>query len=485
MNKKYCTGFINGSLCAAIVLGGSVIGIYSSIQEECFALIILMAITITALLYVMVSALIIKRSNESVVRQNSLLSEQVRILIRSVGCIQTQYQSAEKINKAKSKFLNRVSHDLRTPMNAIVGYSMLMEQMSDEPQKVKYYTDRIILSGHALTELINDVLDMGSIEAGKVKLVKNNFSLKSVFEEVNAAVIPQSRNCGQNFNFYMNNETGVDMIVGDKQRLCQVLRNLLSNAVKYTPEGGTVDLIVNVIRTSDESVHMLCQIKDTGCGMSREFIETLFDPFEREENEMDMRYPGTGLGMCIAKSFVDLMQGTITVESKPGTGSLITVNLPLTPADGEMGGPWQVLDDKELLKGLRILAAEDNESNAEILYEVLTAMGAECVVTGDGQEAVEAFEASDTDAFDIILLDIQMPVMNGYQAAAAIRKSKHPAAKDIAIVAMTADAFEEDVQRAFVCGMNAHVAKPLDLKRFIDTVESLNICKKEDLTDKR
>ena len=478
------TGFTAGclySIYRRMARAGERFAVYADLYDSALGrglfVSVVLGIVVTILLCTAMNRAVLRYRIYDVAEQNEKLVERIRCMSCAIERVQNAYKSAEKTNKAKSKFMSRMSHDLRTPMNAIVGYSMLMEQSADEPGKVGYYTEKIILSSRALMELINDVLDMSSIEAGNVKLVRNNFSLDSAFEEVNAAIRPQSRSRGLNFNFYMNNETGVDMIVGDKQRLCQILRNLLSNAVKYTPEGGTVDLIVNVLNTNREEIHMLCQIKDTGCGISPQFLERIFEPFEREGAGENACSSGTGLGMPIAKSFVELMNGSIKVESKPGAGTLVTVKLPLIPVVEKEMGPGQVIDNEERLKGIRFLAAEDNESNAEILYEVLTAMGAECVVTGDGQEVVEVFEASAPDDFDIILLDIQMPVMNGYQAAAAIRKSKHPAARDIAIVAMTADAFEEDVQRAFVCGMNGHVAKPLDLLRFINTVESLNVRK--------
>lgn len=437
--------------------------------------IIIIGIIVTAVVLMVFNRVLAKSAGEDLADRNKELVEQVNVMTEALEFLQDAYQMTEKTNKAKSKFMNRMSHDLRTPMNAIVGYSLLMEHAADEPEKVNYYAKKITLSSQTLMELINDVLDMSSIESGNVKLVESEFSLRSAIEEVNAAVRPQIRNKNQKFNFYMTNETDKDLIVGDKQRLCQILRNILSNAVKYTPDGGSVDLIVNVISTGGSDIHMLCQIKDNGCGMSEEFADRLFEPFEREENELNTRIPGTGLGMCIAKSFVELMNGNVTVESKRDTGTLVTIRIPLTPVAEKQCEISQMFDNAELLKGLKFLAAEDNESNAEILCEVLSALGAECVITKDGKEAVEVFEASEADEFDIVLLDIQMPVMNGYQAATAIRKCRHPRAKDVAIAAMTADAFEEDVQKAFVSGMNAHVAKPLDLQAFLNTVESLNI----------
>lgn len=413
-------------------------------------------------------------------KKNVCIKRAAAELKNNVLQLQYEYYMKERANKAKSKFMNRMSHDLRTPMNAIIGYSLLLDRCSDDPDKVAYYANKIKISGQTLMELINDVLDMSSIESGNVRLVNNEFSIISALEEVKSAIRPQTKEKNQSFNFYITNSSDKDRIIGDKQRFCQILRNLLSNATKYTPEGGTVDMIVNIIETKGDELQFLCQIKDTGCGMSEDFVERVFHPFEREDNAQNDNIQGTGLGMSIAKSFVELMNGQITVESKLNVGTLATVRIPLIPAREDIRTIKQMFRNQEVIKGLRFLAAEDNESNAEILQEVLSAMGAECVVTGNGQEVVETFEASGADDFDIILMDIQMPIMNGYQATAALRKCSHPRAEDIIVLAMTADAFEEDVQKAFVSGMNGHVAKPLDLQAFINTVAQLDLPKKKE-----
>lgn len=404
-----------------------------------------------------------------------MVREQLKEIKISVGKLQDAYTSSEKTYKAKSRFMNRMSHDLRTPMNAVMGYSALMERSAHDPEKVIHYAQRIHVAGQTLLELINDALDMSCIESGNLKLVEHEFSLKSAFEEVITAVKPQIEAKKQVLKLYVSNNTDKDLITGDKQRFCQVPRNLLSNAIKYTEEGGRVELTVSVIETGIHRMQITYKVKDNGCGMSEEFLNRLFQPFEREENELNTSIPGTGLGMCIAKSFVELMHGSISVESKLGTGTEVTVILPLTPvvkADKQFS---IALSDSNELQGMHFLAAEDNESNAEILKEVLTAMGAECTLTDNGQAAVAAFEKSVPGTYDAILMDIQMPVMNGYQAANEIRNCSHPDSEKIAIIAMTADAFEEDVQKAFVSGMNAHVAKPLNLHSFIGTIKTLGL----------
>jgi CheY-like chemotaxis protein len=266
-----------------------------------------------------------------------------------------------------------------------------------------------------------------------------------------------------------------ELIIGDKQRFCQILRNILSNAVKYTGNGGSVDLTANIIETGPEELQLTYVVKDNGCGMSDEFAERLFQPFQREENELNTSTPGTGLGMCIACSFAELMNGSITVESKLGTGTSVMVKLPLKAVIKNDDSNHIVLNSSNELHGLHFLAAEDNESNAEILKEVLAAMGAECTMTENGQAAVDVFLKSAPGTYDAVLMDIQMPVMDGYKAAKAIRSCKHPDAEEVVIIAMTADAFEEDVQRAFVSGMNAHVAKPLNIQSFIGTIKTLGL----------
>jgi signal transduction histidine kinase/CheY-like chemotaxis protein len=401
--------------------------------------------------------------------------EAAGVLRDNVQQLQEEFWIKERANKAKSQFLNRMSHDLRTPMNAIMGYSMLLEQNSGNTQKVEYYARKINMSGHSLLEMINDVLDASSLESGQVKLINSEFSITEALEDVKAAVKPQMDNKNQQFGFYVTDSAGIDRVLADRHRLCQVLRNLLSNATKYTPEGGTIDMIVNLIGTKPGELQFLCQIKDTGCGMSSDFMDRMFQPFEREENRTSDNVQGTGLGLGIARSFTELMDGELQVESQLEKGTLVTVRLPLVSAEETALVLQNLHHNRNVMEGLSFLVAEDNESNAEILAEVLAGMGAECVIKGDGQAVVEAFEQSAPGDYDVILMDIQMPVMNGYQATAALRKCKHPQATDIPVIAMTADAFEEDVQHAFASGMNGHVAKPLNVQAFVNTIAELDL----------
>lgn len=413
---------------------------------------------------------IIRKANRDMENRKESIAEQKQELRDTVDKMQDAVHRAESASAAKSQFLNHMSHDIRTPMNAIIGYSSLLEEQCDDADRVRDYANKIMLSSRILLGLIDNVLDMSRIESGNVKLTYNTFCMTDVMEAITAVIKPQSDSKGQTLNIVVKNEVNKDCFVGDKQRVCQVLLNLLSNAVKYTQEGGHIDFITT-IKDGGMLANMEFLVQDNGCGMSEEFQEHIFEPFEREDNPEIRNVQGTGLGMSIAKNFVELMGGTIKVSSKKNQGSLFTVHLAL-----EIAAEEKTEEDQQLcflegpLQGLNFLAAEDNELNGEILTEMLAVKGATCRIVPNGQAAVEAFEASEHDEYDFILMDVQMPVLNGYEATRAIRNCNHPRAKDIAIIAMTADAFEEDVQLAFESGMNAHIAKPIDMEAFINAV---------------
>lgn len=387
--------------------------------------------------------------------------------------MQYEYAEAEKTHIARTRFMTRMSHELRTPMNAILGYAMLIERFSDNPEKVTRYARRIFVSGQMLLEMINDALDIRCIEKGNIKLIENEFSLMTTLDEVVTAVKPLLEAKNQSFKVYVSNAPDIDWITGDKQKLSQIFRNILSNASKYTPEKGKVEMIADITKQGTQDLNMIWQVNDNGCGMTGEFLENVFKPFEREENDMNTSVPGTGLGLCIARSFTELMGGNLSICSEPGRGTRVTIAVPLKISGNHEKSITDGLCEGTALSGLKFLAAEDNKSNAEIICEVLIEMGASCTVAQHGQAAVELFEKSLPGQFDIILMDVQMPVMNGYQAASAIRQSSHPDAEKIKIIAMTADAFDEDVQQAFASGMDAHVAKPFNIEALINTVAAL------------
>ena len=518
-------------------------------------------------------------------------------------------QVAKSANEAKSNFLANMSHDIRTPMNAIVGFSMLLRKNPDNPDKVREYTKKIISSGQHLLSLINDVLDMSKIESGKTSLNPTEFRLAELIDEIHTIVIPQMKMKKLNFELRSRGRLP-EYIVGDRMRINQILLNLLSNAIKYTPEGGSIILTTEGRQKSANLAHIRFIVADNGYGMSAEFLKNLFEPFAREDNDKINGIQGTGLGMAITKNIVELMGGSISVDSEPGCGSVFNVDLELQIVNGEpdkefwrelgitrmlvaddmeevcvdvrelmaetgvevdcaIGGKeavrmasaaaeiheeyhiiildWKMMDmdgveaarrirekvgdmvpimvltsydfeniedkareagitaflskpffvssfrnavekscilseehdimespdERMEFAGMRILAAEDNEPNAEILTELLKTEGIECEIAENGKEAVELFNASKPGYYDMIFMDIAMPVMDGYEATGFIRSSLHPDGATIPIVAMTAYVFEEDVRRSLEAGTDAHTAKPIDMENVKDLIRQL------------
>ena len=522
--------------------------------------------------------------------------------------LQEALDMAKSANEAKSYFLANMSHDIRTPMNAIVGLSVLLAKDADNAEKVREYTRKITSSSNHLLGLINDVLDMSKIESGKTTLSVSEFKLPDVLEELYTILLPQARAKKQTFEFHVEGKPP-EALLGDHLRLNQVLINLLSNSIKYTQEGGRIDFTLTELpEISPQYSRLRFTVKDNGFGMNREFLETIFDPFARDTAAVKKGIQGTGLGMAITKNLIDLMGGTIAVESEVGNGSVFTVELAFTKAEfekdeefwkkrgisrilvaddeeavrdeimymmcdtgvnitavsdgaeavteavqaGEQGKPfnailldwqmpvmdgieaarrirarlhddipimvltsydWSDIEDEareagisaflskpffvssfqrvvrdicsaktqpkqpaetdSALKGLNFLVAEDNDINAEILSEMLSIEGAQCERAEDGQAALKMFSASGPGRYDMILMDVQMPIMDGYAATKAIRACEHPRAKTIPIIAMTANAFAEDVQNALNAGMNAHLAKPVDMDAVRATVGRL------------
>ncbi len=512
-------------------------------------------------------------------------------------------QAAQIASESKTTFLSNMSHDIRTPMNAVLGFTTLLDRDAGNPSKVREYTRKITASGQHLLSLINDILDVSKIESGKVVLNLEEFALNDVISSVDAIIQPMARARRQEFHLDV---TGIrhEYLVGDETRLNQILINLLSNAVKYTPEGGHIWLrIIGLKQRSSQYEHIRIEVEDDGYGMTPEYLERIFDAFTRAENSTTNKVQGTGLGMAITKSIVELMGGTIEVSSEVNRGSLFRVELELRIQEGKAdrqfwtergisqilvidgdpesresirtlmedtgvqlkaaGGPEEAVDwlrnggecqlilldwdapdmdgvqaakdigavlpaavpilflaecdeAEELesavsavggnilvkpffvsafmekigeiwadagkeerrpepesvvtLERLRFLAAEDNEINAEILAELLELEGAACEIVENGQLAVERFRQAEKGEFDAILMDVQMPVMNGHDAARAIRALPRADAACIPIIAMTANAFAEDERAALAAGMDAHVAKPLDIELLKQTI---------------
>ena len=523
--------------------------------------------------------------------------------------LQEALDAARSANEAKSNFLSNMSHDIRTPMNAIVGFSVLLEKDADKPEKVREYTRKITASSHHLLSLINDVLDMSKIESGKTSLNVDRFSLPELLEEIGIIIMPQAKAKNQEFSTRVNGAPP-EQLIGDKLRLNQILINILSNAVKYTPEGGKISFAVcEISGAAPQFTKLRFTVSDNGIGMSEEFQKNIFAPFSREINSVTNRIQGTGLGMAITKNLVDLMGGIIELESAPGKGSKFTVELSFSLPEQETGDEWYrqkvsrmlVADDEEdicinikslmsgtgvevsyvtdglaavdaaatahlhgedfnvilldwkmpgadgvetarlirtkvghdvpilvltsydwsdiedearsaginafmskpffvstfwqtikplfagpaepetenkpagenVMNGRLFLVAEDNELNAEILAEMLDMEGAKCEIVQNGLEAVEAFTKSEPGKYDMILMDVQMPVMNGYDATRNIRACGRPDAKTIPIAAMTANTFAEDVKNSMEAGMDGHLAKPIDMNAVRELVGKL------------
>jgi signal transduction histidine kinase/CheY-like chemotaxis protein len=394
-------------------------------------------------------------------------------------------RAAQIASESKTTFLSNMSHDIRTPMNAVLGFTSLLSREADNPDKVREYTRKIMASGQHLLSLINDILDVSKIESGKVVLNYEEFSLDKAASSVYSIIQPMAKEKGQEFQMEVSG-IQLEYFVGDETRINQILINLLSNAVKYTQEGGHIWFrVIGLERRSNQYEHIRIEVEDDGYGMTPEYLDTIFDAFTRAENSTTNKVQGTGLGMAITKSIVELMGGSIEVFSVVDQGSLFRVELELRVADRHMeelkaqdtGVPVPELAE-DSLEGLSFLAAEDNDINAEILQEVLRMEGASCVVVENGLLAVERFQASERGGFDAILMDVQMPVMNGHDATRAIRALKREDAKTIPIIAMTANAFAEDERAARDAGMNAHVAKPLDIKLLKRVIAQL-VAKKE------
>ena len=379
--------------------------------------------------------------------------------------LQMALSNAENASKAKTLFLSNMSHDIRTPMNTILGLSNLLKTDAGNREKAEGHLDNLEIATNSMMQIINNVLDMSRIESGTETLNEAPFSLLELLKEVDAISATQAR--VKELTVHTGNDVDVDSYIGDSLRLKQVLLNLVSNAVKYTPRGGEVRLKVTGIRGASPQQRILRFIvQDNGIGMSREFQKELFSPFARERNTTTSGIVGTGLGMSIVKNLVELMGGTIRVESEEGVGTTFHVDIPFRIVECEIIEKEEtVIPEEADISGLRLLVAEDNDLNAEILIELLENEGARCERAENGRVAVKKFADAPEGTYDVILMDVQMPEMNGYEATRAIRGSDHPDARKIPIAAMTANAFAEDVIAAGEAGMDTHVAKPVEIPK--------------------
>ena len=397
-------------------------------------------------------------------KMNQALSEAVR--------------AAETANRAKSTFLSNMSHDIRTPMNAIIGFTTLAVSSIDNKNKVKDYLSKILSSSNHLLSLINDILDMSRIESGKLHLEETEVSLSEVLHDLKTIISGQIY--AKQLELYMDAmDVANEDVYCDKTRLNQVLLNLLSNAVKFTPAGGTVSVRLKQFPgpTKGSALYEF-RIKDNGIGMSQEFVQKIFSPFERERTSTVSRTQGTGLGMAITKNIVDMMGGTVEVQTEQGKGTEFTVRLPMRVQSAhrrvekipEPEGPVLPAARADF-RDRRILLVEDNELNSEIAAEILSQYGFQVDTAKNGAEAVEKVQHSKPGDYDLVLMDVQMPVMNGYEATKRIRGLSDPALAKITILAMTANAFEEDKRKALECGMDGFLSKPIVVEELIGTLQ--------------
>lgn len=389
------------------------------------------------------------------------------------------YETAQNANEAKSNFLARMSHDIRTPLNGILGMSSIAKAHMNDKDKIKDCLEKIDYSSRHLLELINEILDMSKIEKGKIELNDEIFHLEGLIDEINSITRAGAMKKGLDIQFNCKDLVH-DRLKGDAGRIRQVLINLISNAVKYTKTGGKVQVTVQEVAVSTPGEGcFVFTVEDNGIGISEEFLDYIFVPFLRENDIEVQNTQGTGLGMSIAQGIVSAMQGNIQVESQKGKGSKFIVTLHLKimetaegtddkSALGELNEPNE--QQKRLLCGKRILIVEDNELNKEIVCTMLETYGMICSTASNGQEAVDVFRNAPPHTYHAILMDIQMPVMDGFTATRTIRRSNCPDASSIPVIALTANAFAEDIAKALAAGMNDHVAKPIDYKRLLEVL---------------
>ena len=387
-------------------------------------------------------------------------------------------QSAERASKAKTDFLANMSHDIRTPMNAIIGITTLMKNELHQPEKLAEHLDKLENSGQLLLGIINDILDMSRIESGKTTLNVEKMNLPQQISQLDSIIRQQAGQRRQTFT--VNTHLQHENVLADPNRLNRVLMNILSNAVKYTPTGGHIRFEVDELPRNEHYARYRFVVQDDGIGMSKAYQKTLFDPFTREERSGTNKVQGTGLGMAITKNIVDLMGGSINVESTTGKGTRFEVVLEfLVDAEADTVPEAQMLPEEEEetspLSGMKFLCAEDNAINAEILEMLLEANGASCTICSNGQEIVDAFASVKPGEYDMILMDVQMPVMDGLEATRRIRSGENPLGRIIPILAMTANAFLEDMQKSREAGMDEHLSKPVDIAALEQTVKRFRV----------
>ena len=388
--------------------------------------------------------------------------------IREHEHLEAKLAAAEGANTAKTFFLSNMSHDIRTPLNAIIGYTTLAQRKEATLDDKQDYLRKIGQAGRQLLAIVNDVLEMSRIESGKVELKPALVSIEAAVRQ--AGDLMQSQMSGKQISFSVSCQAKDPWVLCDKDQLDRALMNILGNAYKFTPEKGMVSLsLLQTGRAEDRGVYEI-RVKDSGIGMSPEFAQHIFTPFERERTSTVSKIQGTGLGMSITKHIIDMMGGQIAVNTAQGKGTEFVIGLELPIMDEPQAESGDKDRRKDAFLGMRVLLAEDNEVNREIAELLLSQAGFTVDTAPEGKTAVEMLCASAPGYYDAVLTDIQMPLMDGYETARAIRALPDPAYSQIPILAMTANAFQEDVNKALEAGMNGHIAKPLEVDKMLDTL---------------